>query len=648
VIATSTQRAAIASGRLEPALEAANIPCLVAVLCQLTGDEKWTRAPYRPTRTRGMDDHDSGGLPPEVQAQIRAATARAVRDWAAGVPPVLPAPSGEELLTLLELCMGEPIPAEYAAMTAEHMGFRPTELPEVHESAKKAGFRVIVIGAGVSGLTAAKHFQDAGIDHVVFEREDHVGGTWAANRYPGAGVDTPSYLYSFSFFRRAWTTHFGKRWELEAYLEDMADHFELRPSIRLSTEVLSAVWEEDMQVWTVMTRGADGTVCEHTAQAVVTAVGQLNKPHVPDLPGLDRFHGPAFHSAVWSDDTDVTGKDVHIIGTGASAQQIMPAIADTAGRVTVYQRSPQWIAPNANYFRQVPTDVHWLMEFVPYYHAWYRFRLAWTNNDRVHASLQIDPEWEHGHRSLNAVNDGHREFFTNYLLSQLEGRPDLVEKTLPTYPPFGKRMLLDNGWFTALKRDDVELVTRGVTALTETGVVDDQGVERPADVVVFATGFQVGEPLSPIDFRGRDGKSLAEEWADGDPRAYLGITAPDFPNLFFMYGPNTNLGHGGSFIFLAESQIGYITRVLCTMVEQGIGAISPLPAVHERYNLALDRAHSAMVWSHKGMNTWYRNAKGRVITNMPWRVVDYWRMTRDVDLADYDARPVRSEAYAPT
>ncbi len=304
---------------------------------------------------------------------------------------------------------------------------------------------------------------------------------------------------------------------------------------------------------------------------------------MPDLDGLDSFRGPVFHTAEWRGDVDLTGKRVAVVGTGASAMQVVPAVADRTAHLTVFQRSPQWVAPNEEYFAPVGDDVHWLMEHVPWYHAWYRFRLAWVFNDRVHPSLQIDESWDDPGRSLNAVNDGHRRYFTRYIERQLQGRPDLIEKCVPDYPPFGKRMLLDNGWYAALRRDDVELVTDSVVRLTETGVVTAGGEEHAADVVVLSTGFAARSYLPGIRVAGRDGRELHDVWGDEDAVAHLGMTVPGFPNLFLMYGPNTNAGAGGSFIFVAESQGRYIVDLLATMVRDGIGALDCRPEVLERW-----------------------------------------------------------------
>ena len=617
---TVPDRAALAD-----AMEHANLPSLVPVLYQLTGDSRYLADRYRPTRSRGMEDNDPGGFSPELQAEIRAAAVDAVLAWAGGRPPAVPAPTGDALLELVELAVGEPVPPEYEAMTAEDMGFH---VPPVR-TAPPSDFRVVVIGAGVSGMLAAIQLAEAGIDHVVLEKNSDVGGTWLENAYPGAGVDTPSHLYSYSFAPRRWSTHFGKRDEVLTYLRDVADGHDLRKVIRFDTEVASAVYRD--QRWTVTT--TDGETL--TADAVITAVGQLNRPKVPPLPGMDSFRGPLFHSARWPADLDVTGKRVVVVGTGASAMQIVPAIAERAGHVTVFQRSPQWAAPNDVYFSPIDDAASLLMEHVPFYRRWYRTRLSWNTGDRVHASLQKDPRWEHGDRSVNAVNDGHRRVFTRYVESELAGRADLVAKALPHYPPFGKRMLLDNGWYAALRRDDVDLVTAPVTAVTPTGVRAQDGTETAADVVVLCTGFEAQKPLWPLSITGRDGLTIADVWGPDDADAHLGITVSGFPNLFLTCGPGTVLGHGGSYITIAECQVRYIVEALVGMIENRLGAVEVLPEVHADYAARHDAAHAGMIWTHPGMRNWYRNPAGRVVCALPWRIVDYWGMTRHVDWNEF-------------
>jgi 4-hydroxyacetophenone monooxygenase len=614
---------------LAEAMEHANLPTLVAVLHQLTGDRRWLAPPFRPTRSRGMEDNDTGGFPAAVQAEIRGAAVDAVTAWAAGRPPAIPAPTGDALLELIDLAVGEPVPPEYEAMTAEDMGFRPAPIPKVPPS----DFRVVVIGAGVSGMLAAIELAEAGIEHVVLEKNDDVGGTWLENGYPGAGVDTPSHLYSYSFAPRRWSTHFGKRDEVLAYLRDVADGHGLRKVIRFGTEVASAEYRD--QRWVVTTTAGETL----DADAVITAVGQLNRPKIPALPGMDTFGGPLFHSARWPSDLDVSGKRVAIVGTGASAMQIVPAIAGRATHVTVFQRSPQWAAPSAVYFSPIDDAASLLMEHVPFYRRWYRTRLSWNTGDRVHASLQVDDEWEHPERSVNAANDAHRRFFTHYLEQELAERDDLLESALPDYPPFGKRMLLDNGWYAAIRRDDVDLVTAPVAAVTPTGVRASDGTEVAADVVVLCTGFETHKQLWPLSVRGRDGRTIADAWGPDDADAHLGITVSGFPNLFLTCGPGTVLGHGGSYITIAECQVRYIVEALAAMVTEDLGAIEVLPEVHADYAARHDAAHAAMIWTHPGMRNWYRNPAGRVVCALPWRIVDYWTMTRRVDWAEYAVEP---------
>ncbi len=609
------------------ALEHANLPSLVPVLHQLTGDRRWLHDPYRPTRSRGMDDNDPGGFAPGVAAEIREAVAGAVAAYDAGRPPAVPAPTGEALRELLELANGEPVPPEYAEMLAEDMGFTPAPVRVVPDTDIDA----VVIGAGVSGMLAAIKLAEAGIAHVVLEKNDDVGGGWYENTYPGAGVDTPSHLYSYSFHPRDWSTHFGKRDEVQTYLRDVADTHGLRERIRFGTEVVGADWDDERGTWT--TRTADGAV--FTSRILVSATGALNRPRIPDIPGLDTFAGPAFHTAQWPDGLDLDGRRVAVVGAGASAMQVVPAIAGRVRELTVFQRSPQWVAPNDVYFTPVDPAVALLMARVPFYRRWYRARLAWNFNDRVHPSLQVDPEWEHPQRSVNAVNDAHRRVFTRYLESELAGRPDLVEKALPTYPPFGKRMLLDNGWYRALRRDDVTLVTEAVAEVTPTGLRGDGGTEVEADVVVLATGFHTHRYLWPIEIRGRDGVRLADVWGPEDARAHLGITVPGFPNLFVTCGPGTVLGHGGSYITIAECQVRYLVDLVVTMAERGLRTVEVRPEVEAEWTRRHDEAHARMLWTHPGMTNWYRNAAGRVVCTMPWRIVDYWRMTRTADLADF-------------
>ncbi|MEN3279364.1 MAG: 4-hydroxyacetophenone monooxygenase [Solirubrobacteraceae bacterium] len=630
-------------GELREALEVANVPTLLPVLVQLTGDRRWLGERYRPLRNRGLGDNPTGGLPDEVQREVREAALEAIEAWRDGQPPALPEPGEELLVEMLGVAMGEPVPAEYGPMLAAELrvGLGDGEAPP-QRLAVPDGFNVLIVGAGVSGLATAIRMQEAGIPYAVVEKHDTVGGTWLENRYPGCGVDTPSALYSFSFAQHDWSRHFALRDELHAYLEAVADDADVRERIRFGTEVLAAAYDEAAQGWAVTVRRPDGSTGTLRASVVISAVGAFNKPKWSDLPGLSSFTGPVAHTARWPSDLELAGRRVAVIGSGASAMQLVPAIAGEVESLTVFQRSPGWAAPFEQLHVEVPEPLRLLAREVPLYRVWYRLRAGWTFNDRVHEALQKDPSWPHPERSVNAINDAHRRFFTRYIEAELGDRTDLIEKVLPDSPPYGKRILLDNGWYRSLTRENVELVTDPIAEVRPDRIVTSAGAEHEVDVIVCATGFDVVRFLAPMDVRGRSGRTLRATWDDDDSRAYLGLAVPDFPNLFMVYGPNTQAGHGGSLIGTAEAQLHYVMDLLAQMLRGGIGAVECRPEVYEDYNRRVDEAHERMVWTHPGMATYYRNSRGRVVVNTPWRVVDFWRMTRAADLGDYLVEPCRA------
>jgi 4-hydroxyacetophenone monooxygenase len=627
---------------LRHAVGAGNIPCLIAVLYQLTGEPRWLATPYIPARTRGFEELDSGGLDDAVQEEIRAAAYSAIIAWSEGQVAALAEPDDAQLTALMSAAMGEPIPLVFAPMIAEHLGFKPFVPDDVRAplSKRDAPFSVVIIGAGVSGLASAFALKAAGISFQVIEKNQEVGGTWWENTYPGARVDIPSNLYSYSFTRKTWSEHFGRRNEIKDYILDTVEQFDVRSRIRFGREVTEARWDGADQVWTLRITTATGEVEQLRANAIITATGLHNRPKIPEFPGQNLFEGQVMHSARWPEDAAIDGKRVAVLGTGASAMQIVNAVAPRVESLLVLQRSPQWVAPNENYFKQTPAHTHYLFDNVPYYREWYRFRLYWLYTERLYSGLVVDPTWEGGGKSVSKLNDIYLKFFTGYLQSKLQGREDLQRKTLPDYPPFGKRILLDNGWFDTLLKPNVELLTEGVSELTRTGLITSSGEERAIDTLVLCTGFEQQRFLYPIDFHGRDGKRLHDSWEDDDARAYLGITSPGFPNLFYLYGPNTN-PPSGSYINTAEAQVHYITKLLTRMASQGIGVLECRPEPFERYNLELDEANAKMVYAQPGVHNYYRNAKGRVVTNSPWPMLKYWSLTHEPDLNDYVVTPVK-------
>jgi 4-hydroxyacetophenone monooxygenase len=627
--------------RFAEALEYAHLPTVLMVLVQLTGDRRWLDGRYRARRAKGLADDITGGLPPEVAAEVREAACEAIVAWRAGAPVAIPDPSDELLVEMLSSSTGERVPEEYGPMFAEVLGTRALHQPAPGIVAPP-GFRVMIVGSGLSGLAAAVRLRALGIDVVIVERRDEVGGTWQDNRYPGAGVDVPSHLYSYSFASYDWSHYFARRDEIHGYIRRVTEDFGLRRHIRFSTEVLTARYDADRQGWRVLLRTADGATEEVGVDVLISAVGAFNTPVIPKIPGLGGFAGPAVHTAAWPDDLDLRGKRVGVIGNGASAMQVVPAITPTVGSLTIFQRSPQWAQPLGEMKGPIPEQARFLLREVELYARWYRVRWAWVFHDKLHPSFQKDPDWPHPERSLNPINDSHRAYFTDYITEQLADRPELLDDVLPTYPPFGKRMLLDWGWYEALQRDHVRLVTSGVTGVEPHHVRTGDGELHELDAIVLATGFDVVRFISSFEVIGRSGATLRETWDDDDGRAYLGLAIPDFPNFFCLYGPNTQPGHGGSLIHTVEAQIHYLGDLLARAFAAGIGSVECRREVFDEYNAAVDAAHEQMIWTHPGMTTYYRNSRGRVVVNMPFRNLEFWRMTREADLGEYLTEPARA------
>ncbi|WP_354698558.1 4-hydroxyacetophenone monooxygenase [Paraconexibacter sp. AEG42_29] len=624
---------------LREALEDANIPTLLLVLTHLTGDERWLDEPYRPKPARGGGDNDTGGHPKALQDEIRNKVVEVVTAVRGGQLAPAADPSSAQVARWLTHAMATPVPDEAGGLLLDEMGITDRRV-QVPDTPAARALDVLVIGSGFSGIAAAIELEAAGIPYTVLEKNDALGGTWLENTYPGCGVDTPSHFYSFSFAARPdWPQYFAKQHELRAYLERVAAEHHVAEHIRYGVEVDAASWDEGSQRWTVTVRTQDGSVEELHPRMVLSAVGLMNRPAYPRIPGIETFAGPAFHTAEWREDVDLAGKRVVVLGTGASAMQLVPALAGTPSRLTVFQRSPQWAVPNANYKREVPGGVIRAMADVPNYASWYRAQLVWTYGERLHAALQIDREWPHPERSINRISESHRKFLTSYIQAELgEHWDELREKCLPTYPPYGKRPLIDNGWFRAVSRDDVDLVTDHVVEIRPEGVVTADGTLYPADVLVFATGFQTLNMLGSITVTGRSGATLRDTWGEDDARAYLGITVPDFPNFFMLFGPNTNAGHGGSHVMSVEIQVRYLMDLLRQVAERETTSFECRQDVHDAYNERLDEALSRTIWTHPGMTTYYRNSKGRIVANMPWTNAQYWAMARQADIGDYVLR----------
>ena len=623
---------------IRAALEEAHVPSLMLAMVHLTGDASHLRGAIRPQAALMMDPQ--AGLTPEQQAEMRDLAALALRSYRDGGGQLAAPPSRETVREMIDFLVGQEISASYVEFLMAELGLQgedPYAQPSILEvpAEVRGGFRVLVIGAGMSGLLAGIRLKEAGIPFTIVERNDEVGGTWYVNSYPGCRVDSPNHVYSYSFRSQDWPQHFSNQKVLQRYFDECATDYGLREHIRFNSEVQSARFDEQTGRWRVEVARESGGTDSLEVNAIVTAVGQLNRPKFPDFPGREAFAGPSFHSARWEHEHDLTGKRVGVIGTGASAFQLVPVVSQQAADVTVFQRTAPWVIPNPDYSQDVPKGKHWLLNKVPFYADWFRFSVFWRTAEGMLAAVRGDPDWHKPEHSVSAANEMMRTLLEANLKGHLGDDPDLLAKCVPDYPPGAKRALIDDGaWLRSLKRDNVHLLTDPIQEITPKGVLTEGGVEHEFDVIVYATGFYASRFLEPMKVFGKDGVELHDMW-DGEARAYKGIQIPGFPNLFCCYGPNTNIVVNGSIIFFSECEVRYLLGCFALLMKEGHAALDVRSDVHDAYNERIDAGNLAMAWGQSSVNTWYKNDSGRITQNWPFTLLEFWQQTREPDPADY-------------
>lgn len=484
----------------------------------------------------------------------------------------------------------------------------------------------VVIGAGLGGLTAGIMLLEAGFTRFrIIDKNTGVGGTWWENRYPGAEVDVHSHLYSWGFKRYDWSRTHARQPEIQAYIEEVVDERGLRPHLQLGTSVSEAVWEEDQQRYRVVL--STGEVLPATV--VISAAGLLNIPRYPSWPGLDRFTGPTLHTARWDESLDLTGKRVAVVGSGSSASQVVATLAPKVGHLTVYQREPGWVLPKGDHDYTEEDRARFRSES----------SLARTRTRLRHLGMVTLAQFRgQMYKPATRFSQRSKAMAEGYIATVFADRPDLREAVTPKYGFAGKRLVLNGDYYPALLRDNVELIPHAVTSLTETGVVDARGVETPIDVIALATGFETEQPLATMKIVGRSGRTLHETWGN-EPRAVLGITVPDFPNLFMLYGPST---HGGEIFLNHRAQARWAVRALQRMRRSGVTAVEARPEALRWYVRWLERQVRGTAWLET--DSYVKNSQGTVITQWPVDAITYTVMARVLGRVGHRATSRRRRA----
>lgn len=624
---------------IRAAITEASVPALLMSMVHMTGDLTLLEELPRPFMLIAMDLQ--GGMSETDKQTVRERAFEVIRDYRDRGCPAPFVPDAEQTRVMLDVISAGQVTEEYLDYIAADLRFSDADQrgPALASTPRQRGkFPVVVIGCGEAGLLAGIKLRQAGIPFTIVDKQSGVGGTWRANRYPGCRVDIANQYYSYSFEPTDhWSHFYSEQPEILAYLNDVMDRHDIGRHVRFSTEVTGAAWDDESATWRVVTRSADGREEVLTARGLICAVGQFSNAVIPNIRGASDFDGPAFHTADWHDDVDLTGKRVAVIGAGASGFQLVPAIAERTAHVDVYQRTPQWMAPNVNYHEAIAEGAKWAIRHLPYYGRWLRFVSWWPITDAAEERVMIDPDWDTGGMSCSEANHAIRELFIAWMRSFTDDE-ELLAKVTPDYPPMGKRTLQDNGtWLKTLQRDDVELIIDGIAQITRDGLTTVDGVHRPADVLVWATGFDVNHQLGPIDVRGLDGRALNEVWGDA-AYAYLGITVPGFPNFYCMYGPGTNAVNGASIIYNSECQMRYILGCIDMVLAGGVRSATPKAQVCADYNRRNRDRLDTMVYTHPKVVSYYKNSAGAVPTLYGSRIVDYWKWTNRPNRDDYELR----------
>lgn len=612
--------------QLRAALEHAHIPALLASMLHLTGNTDHFEK-VQPRFELMAEEVD--GLTEPQRAMARGLAFAALSAYRAGAELQRP------VETLIEATMhritGEDFPAHLLPMLREELNLfgEDSRRVNIDTQTMDPDFRVVIIGSGMSGIICAVRLQQQGIPFLILEKNLQIGGTWFENTYPGCQVDSANHLYNYLIEQNTqWPNHYSGRRELFKYFGGIVEKYGLRDHIRLDCPVKRADYDEATGHWAVTVEQAGVEETLH-ANALISAVGQLNIPKYPEVEGVGSFAGISFHSARWEHEHDLTGKRIAVIGTGCSAVQFVPEIAAHCGELKIFQRSPPWLLPVEEYHAPMTEEELWLLRELPFYARWYRFFLFRTKAvDGELPLLYADTDWNGPANTVSEGNQMLRDALIESLAEQIGDDAGLLAKLIPDYPPGGKRPVLDDGsWIKALQRDNVSLLTDSIDRIVEQGIVTADGTLHECDVLIYGTGFAADQFLVTMEVYGRGGRELVSSW-DGDAHAYKGVMVAEFPNFYMLYGPNSNIVVGSSIVFFVECQLRYIIGCLKLQVEEGYPALECRKDLMDVYNAEIDQLNSQRAWGAPAVSSWYKNKQGRVTQNWPGTHWEYWTQMR--------------------
>lgn len=621
------------------AVEQSDLNALRVALLQATGDRSLADLEITLAPVRG-GAFFLPALTPEGEEVVKQKAVEFLSDPARRGPA--PAcPSDEEIRDLVRVLSGEEVDDTMLAMMREELAFedfpRETTWTGERPADQLEDFHVLVVGAGVSGIAMGIKLRRLGIPFTIIERLDDLTGTWHRNRYPDVRVDTNCFLYQFKFEKRyPWPEYFPRRADVKRYLEHLVDKHGVGEHVVLGQEVVHAAWNEDEGLWELEAIDGDRRIIHHRGQVVVSASGVFSTPRWPDIPGIDTFSGRVLHTADWDPDLDWRGRRIGVIGNGSTGTQLLPRLARSAAHVTAFQRTPQWIINSPQLGAEIPPEVHWLIDAMPYYWNWAGF-VQFIGTAQTQGAQVVDEQWRAGGGLINERNDRLREVLIDYVETKVGHVPHLRNHSIPDYAPLARRLVIDNGWFDTLLRDNVTLEVRSIEEIVPDGVRLAGGEVVPVDVLVLATGFHVSRYFHPVEYKGRDGVTFEDAWSSDGARAHLGLTMPGFPNFYSMYGPNATPRFGG-FPQWVDVWSRYILDLVVRQVETGARAVEVRRDVFDDYNARMDRATASLLWESEGQGSYFVNEHGRSGLQMPWTANTYHAWVRSPDPDEFEWR----------